>query len=110
MIHDEFPHTVTFQSYRKIPDGGGGYKQEWVNAIEKMEAFCDTPSSREIFQAQQLNTPFDRNLFYPYRTDINEKMRCVFEGETYELVAKPQDQGGQQEIMKVQLRLVRNGA
>lgn len=107
-MQDIYPHVVTFQSLQKISDGGGGYTQSWTDVIVNMVAFCDTPSSREIFQAQQLNTPFDRNLYYEYRTDINEKMRCVFENESYELIAKPQDQGGQNEVMKVQLRLIQD--
>lgn len=112
MIHEEFPHTVTIQAYSKVPDGAGGYKQDWADVIVDMEAFCDTPSLREaqaVFEAQQSRTPFDRNLYYPYRTDIDEKMRCIFENETYELAGKPQDQGGQHEIMKAPLRLIRNG-
>lgn len=106
MQHAEFPHEVTFQSLVKVSDGAGGNKQNWVNGITIM-GFLDTPSSREIFTAQQLANPLDRNLYYPYRTDINEKMRCICEGDTYELTGKPQDQGGQHEIMKVSLKLVK---
>ncbi|MRX54842.1 phage head closure protein [Bacillus idriensis] len=109
MMQDIYPHFVTFQSLLKLSDGAGGYTQSWADVIVDVPAFCDTPSSRELFQAQQLNTPFDRNLYYEYRTDINEKMRCIFEGEAYELIAKPQDQGGQNEVMKVQLRLMQDG-
>ncbi|MGX2958042.1 phage head closure protein [Peribacillus sp. JNUCC 23] len=112
MIHDEYPHKVTFQSFQKIPDGAGGYTQAWINVIVDMDAFCDSPTTqdaREMFLAQQLTNPFDRVLFYEYRTDINEKMRCVFENEIYELAARPSDQGGAHEIMRVPLKLVRNG-
>lgn len=105
MLQDEYPHKVTFQSFIKLPDGGGGNKEEWSDVLT-ISGLMDTPSSREIFQAMQLQTPLDRNLYYPYRTDINEKMRCICEGETYELIGKPQDQGGQHEVMKVPLKLV----
>lgn len=108
MLHDEFPHVVTFQTYTKVPDGGGGYTQRWADVLT-IDAFMDTPSSKELFEAMQLQNPLDRNLYYEYRTDINEKMRCTFEGETYELVGKPQDQGGQHEVMKVPLKLVAHG-
>jgi SPP1 family predicted phage head-tail adaptor len=109
MMNEIYPHSVTFQELQKVPDGAGGFEQAWVDVLIDVPAFCDTPSSREIFQAQQLNTPFDRNLYYEYRTDITEKMRCVFEDDIYELIAKPQDQGGQKEVMKVQLRMIPNG-
>ena len=105
MRHDEYPHHVAFQSLIKVPDGAGGFKPTWTTVLH-IQGFLDTPSGREIFQAMQLQTPLDRNLYYPYRTDVNEKMRCTCDGETYELIGKPQDQGGQHEIMKVPLKLV----
>lgn len=109
MPHDEYPHTVVFQTLTKVPDGAGGNKQVWAIGLT-IAGFLDTPSSREIFQAMQLQVPLDRNLYYPYRTDINETMRCTCEGDQYELIGKPQDQGGQHEIMKVPLKLVTHGS
>ncbi|WP_162920114.1 phage head closure protein [Paenisporosarcina cavernae] len=108
MHSNEYPHQVTFLEQTKIPDGSGGYEIVW-KAVLTISAFMDTPSSGEIFQAQQLQNPLDRNLYYSYRTDIHENMRCAFLAETYELVGKPQDQGGQHEVMKVSLKLVANG-
>lgn len=108
MLYDEYPHVVTFQMYAKVPDGAGGYVQDWVDTLT-IDAFMDTPSSREIFAAMQLQNPLDRNLYYAYRTDVNEKMQCIYEGETYELTGKPQNQGGQHEVMKVPLKLVQHG-
>jgi hypothetical protein len=35
-------------------------------------------------------------------------MRITYEGETYELAGRPEDQGGQHEIMRVVLKLVDN--
>lgn len=108
MLHDEFPHTVRFQQLVKVSDGLGGFSSLWTDSVV-LNGFLDTPSSRETFQAQQLENPYDRNLFYPYRTDITEAMRCTCEGINYELVGHPQDQGGQHEIMLVPLKVVRHG-
>ncbi|MBD1223290.1 phage head closure protein [Virgibacillus halodenitrificans] len=109
---NEFPHEVEFQSYTPPqPDGGGGYLPGtggWTT-FNKIDGFLDTPTSNEIYQAQQLQHPFDRYLYYPYRTDIKTDMRVTCEGDTYELVGKPLDQGGQHEVMKVSLRLLANG-
>ncbi|ANU28454.1 phage head closure protein [Planococcus versutus] len=110
MLHDEYPHTVTFQTLSKVPDGGGGFTELWTTKV-MAQGFLDTPSSREIFEAQQLNNPLDRNFYFPYRTDIYPNMRCVYNNdgiiETYELIGKPQDQGGQREVMLVPLKLVK---
>ena len=110
LLGDEYPHTITLMKLEKTPDGGGGWLSLW-KAKFTAQGFLDTPSSREIFEAQQLNNPLDRNLFYPYRRDITADMRCVYEAdgivETYELVGNPQDQGGQREVMMVPLKLVK---
>lgn len=112
MRHAEYPHAVTFMELVKTPDGGGGFTSIW-SAKVMAKGFLDTPSSREIFEAQQLNNPLDRNLYFPFRTDIEAAMRCIYEAdgivETYELIGNPQDQGGQREIMLVPLKLVKNG-
>ncbi|PUB12623.1 phage head closure protein [Paenisporosarcina sp. OV554] len=109
MDQDEYPHVVVFQTFTKVPDGAAGHIKAWKNVLE-FNGFLDTPSSREIFKAHQLNNPLDRNLYYPYRTDVDPKLRCTCEGDTYELVGRPQDQGGQHEVMKVALKLVPHGS
>lgn len=108
MRHAEYPHTVTFQKLSRVSDGGGGWIQSWSDVLT-ISGFVDTPSSREIFTAQQLNNPLDRNLFFAYREDIEADMRCTCKGVSYELIGRPQDQGGQEEVMKVPLKLVQNG-
>jgi len=102
---DEFPHEITFLVENKISDGGGGSEKEW-NPYITILGFLDTPTSEEIYQAHQLAHPFDRHLYYPYRTDIKPSMRVKHNDDTYEIVGKPLDQGGQNEIMKVSLRLI----
>lgn len=108
MLLDEYPHTVEFLELSKVSDGGGGFETRWQTKFT-VSGFVDTPSSREIFEAQQLNNPLDRNLFYPYRTDIHAEMRCRYENNLYDLVGHPQDQGGQHEVMQVPLKLVQHG-
>ncbi|MBY0157274.1 phage head closure protein [Cytobacillus oceanisediminis] len=108
MLSDEFPHSVTFWEQRNIPDGGGGHEKGYA-AVLQINGFMDTPSSREVYEAQKLDNPLERVLYYPYRTDITTDMRVSFESETYEITGRPQDQGGQHEIMRLPLRLIANG-
>ncbi|KIL45760.1 phage head closure protein [Jeotgalibacillus soli] len=107
-MYDEFPHAVRFQSVQRVPDGGGGFTNTFV-PYTTIYGFLDTPTSNERYQAHQLSNPLDRYLYYPYRNDITSAMRVVCEGEVYELGGKPEDQGGQHEIMRVALKLVQNG-
>lgn len=112
MRHAEYPHYVEFQRLEKESDSGGGFTELWTTFLA-FNGLLDTPSSREVFEAQQLNVTLDRNFFYPYRTDVNEKMRAVYRYkdtvETYEVASRPQDQGGQHEVMVAALKLIPNG-
>lgn len=108
MLQDEFPHEIVFLEKTRIPDGGGGYETGWAEKLS-FNGFLDTPTSQEMFKAQQLNYTLDRSLYYPFREDVQEQMRCRYRNATYEIVGKPEDQGGQHAVMKVSLKLVANG-
>lgn len=102
---DEFPHTVEVVEKKRISDGAGGFKTEWF-PVETIEAFVDTPTSKEQYYAHQLGNPLQRYMYYPYRTDLTSSMRLRYEGEIYAFAGRPEDQGGQHEIMRVALKLV----
>ena len=103
-----WPHEVTVQVRTKTPDGGGGFTESWTDAFS-VSGLMDTPSSSDIFRAQQMNYTLDRNFIYEYRKDTKAGMRIIFEEETYEVSARPRDQGGKHEIMQAPLKLVPNG-
>lgn len=102
---DEFPHAVEIVEKKKIPDGAGGSSTIWVT-VDTIDAFVDTPSSKEQYYAQQLGNPLSRYMYFEYRTDILATMNLRFEGETYALAGRPEDQGGMHEVMRVALKLV----
>lgn len=107
---EEFPHKVTFLVEKEPQsDGGGGYIPGGWETYDTDYGFLDTPKSEEIYRAQQAQHPFDRHLYYAHRIDIKTTMRVSCEGDTYEIVGKPLDQGGQHEIIRVDLRLVTHG-
>lgn len=108
---EEFPHVAQFQTSTRVKDSGGGWIEDWQEYLGPTAAFFDTPSSREELLGMQTSNPLDRYLYFPYRTDINAKMRVVDVSdsdfpETYELAGRPMDQGGQREILRVGLRRV----
>lgn len=105
MHYDEFPHEVEIVQKKKVSDGAGGFKTEWA-LIDTLETFVDTPTSKEQYYAQQLGNPLQRYMYYPHRTDLTSSMRLRYEGEIYAFAGRPEDQGGQHEIMRVALKLV----
>jgi len=105
MHYDEFPHEVEIVQKKKVSDGAGGFKTEWV-LVDTLETFVDTPTSKEQYYAQQLGNPLQRYMYYPYRTDLTSSMRLRYEDEIYVFAGRPEDQGGQHEIMRVALKLV----
>lgn len=105
MHYDEFPHEVEIVQKKKVSDGAGGFKTEWT-LVDTLETFVDTPTSKEQYYYQQLGNPLQRYMYYPYRTDLTSSMRLRYEDEIYTFAGRPEDQGGQHEIMRVALKLV----
>ncbi len=105
MHYDEFPHEVEIVQKKKVSDGAGGFKTEWT-LVDTLKTFVDTPTSKEQYYAQQLGNPLQRYMYYPYRIDLTSSMRLRYEGEIYAFAGRPEDQGGQHEIMRVALKLV----
>lgn len=104
-MYDEFPHEVEVVQKKKVSDGAGGFKTQWF-PVEEIEAFVDTPTSKEQYYAKQLGNSLERYMYYEYRTDLTSSMRLRYEGEIYAFAGRPEDQGGQHEIMRVALKLV----
>ncbi|MDA7028458.1 phage head closure protein [Bacillus sp. CLL-7-23] len=104
MIYDEFPHEITFQKLESIPDGGGGYDEKYVDYLT-IHGFVCGISSREFYQAQQLQNPVNCNVYYPYRTDIDQTMRIIYANQILTLKSAPIDQGGMHKIMNLKCEI-----
>lgn len=106
-MNDEFPHIVEiFHVTEGNEDDSGGFTEGGPKTLFSMNCFVDTPSSDEQYKAMQLESSFDRYLFYPYEYKLLNKHFVRFDGDEYELVGKPMDQGGANEIYRVKLREV----
>lgn len=104
-MFEEFPHTITFQKYEKIPDGGGGYEEDWVNYLTT-EGHVQPVSSEEFQLAQQTQNPIDHKVFFPYAEGIKSNMRIKWGEKILEIKSSPLDQGGFGEILMVKARLL----
>ncbi|MCP3741460.1 phage head closure protein [Rossellomorea sp. BNER] len=96
MIHDheEYPHEITFQIGKNVPDGGGGYKVEGWTDVFTTEAFVNPVSSKEFYRARQAQTPIDYNVLFPYKEDVKPSMRIKYGDQYLALKSKPIDLGG----------------
>ena len=103
-MNDEFPHTVTFQKKTRTPDGHGGYTETY-NDFLTTEALVDPLSGTERYQAMQMQSPVNSRIYYPYQEGVTADMRAfwVDRDKTLEVKSDPIDQGGQGEIMKVEV-------
>lgn len=100
---DEFPHTITFQTYQEGgSDGAGGYTEPSWNDFVTTEALVTPISSREIAQAEQTRNPIDFEVYYPYRTDVSPSMRVKYDDVFLSIKTEPMDQGGQHEVMMIE--------
>ncbi|MGG0690708.1 phage head closure protein [Bacillus safensis] len=109
-VFEEFPHEITFQKLEKVPDGGGGFTEKYTDHLT-IPARVTSVSSREFYQAQQLQNPVDHNVYFEYREDIDNTMQIKYENKILTLKSSPIDQGGEHEIMclKCQVSEVLNG-
>lgn len=101
-----WPHTVTFQRYTEVSDGGGGYTQEWSDLLTT-EAHVQPLGGSEFAQAQQLDNPVNHNIFYPYQEGVTASMRAYWHDrdKTLSIQTEPLDQGGMGEILLLKCEL-----
>jgi SPP1 family predicted phage head-tail adaptor len=102
---NEFSNLVVFQRKDRVSDGAGGWTYDWVNVDEEpYPAFVTDISSREYGQAAQTVNPIEKEIYFPYRTDILPSMQVVLEDESIVAIkTRPIDQGGQHEVMLIQV-------
>lgn len=102
----EFPHTVTFQEFTEVDDGGGGKEKKWADLFTT-EAHVQPVSSKEFVSAQQLTNKIDHKIFYPFQEGVKGYMRAFWidKGKHLDLRSNPLDQGGMNEIMMVKAEL-----
>ncbi len=94
---NEYPHTITIQQITKIPDGSGGYTEEWTT-LKTAEAFVQPLTGSKYMLAQQLQSKVNYKVFMDYDSEINFKFRINFNGKILKIDA-PIDQGGLEEVL-----------
>jgi SPP1 family predicted phage head-tail adaptor len=94
---NEYPHTITFQQKTKIPDGSGGYTEDWTT-FKVVDAFVQPLSGSKYLLAQQLQSKINYKVFMDFDSEINSKLRIDYNGKILNIDA-PIDQGGLEEVL-----------
>ncbi len=76
-------------------------------SLMSLQAFMDTPATSEAVQYHQRNIKLTRFLYYAYgAADIRKMDIILFEGNRYEVTGTPENQGGQNEVMRLPLNML----
>lgn len=96
---------------KKVPDGAGGSQLLEV-PVGEYKVFIDTPTASEQFYSNQMeDDKFERYMYYAYGLYAFKRgMRLQREEEgilvKYEIVGKPENQGGRNQVMRAKLKEV----
>lgn len=100
----EFPHTVESIERREVSrDYKNGAVYDWAT-LGTFRAFMDTPTTSEQLKYHQMDTQVDLAMYTPYKVSIKRVNRVRYDGNVYEVIAEPSDQGGMHEINRTMLR------
>ena len=80
------PERVIIQTQRRQEDGQGGFTETWSNAYEGVPARLAEVSGREGAFAARFGVDASYVLTVSATQEIDESMRVLFEGITYEVV------------------------
>ncbi|MFY0744744.1 hypothetical protein AB1K09_19955 [Solibacillus silvestris] len=107
-----FKDDVQIITKQRIPDGSGGFTQGELPSGPPYKVFLDTPNAQEQFLVNQMNQEtFDRYMYFNYGMPFvrNTKLQHVDKSGVitkYEVVGKPENQGGRDQFMRANLREV----
>lgn len=106
-----YTDTVEVLEKKSVPDGNGGSETKEV-PIDEFQVFIDTPTASEQFYTNQMEDDrFERYMYYAYGLfPCKRGMRIQREEEgtqvKYEVVGKPENQGGRNQVMRAKLKEV----
>ncbi len=93
---------ITFQDVTLTPDGAGGQEQVWTD-LEKVPtvwAQMLPGGGGERFEEQRMSAQHQVTFRIRSRDDLSERMRVVWNGETYDIRSLP-DRGTRDRYMRV---------
>lgn len=104
---NEYPHAIQV-GRMKIVGKYPNQRKQFVSD-RTIQGFMDTPTTSEMLKYHQMDKSFDRNLYTPYDVHIDVSDVFVYEGNRYQVVGYPVDQGGMHEVNLTRLQVMPNG-
>lgn len=104
----EFPHTVELIERGALHDSYEGGKQYDWKSVGVFNAFMDTPTPSEQLRFHQMDLQVDRAMYTKYSVTLDRVNRIRYDGDIFEIVGEPSDQGGMNEINRTMLRKIQN--
>ena len=77
---------ITIQSPTSTRDGAGQPVEAWA-LLATVWARVEHLRGKEPFQGQEFNAQRTSVFTIRYRTDLDETMRIIFDGDTYDILA-----------------------
>lgn len=76
---------ITIQRLAQVPDGGGGYTEDWQD-VATVWAKVEPLKSWEEYEAQKVQQKIDYKMIIRYRSDITQDMRVVYNNVLYKII------------------------
>lgn len=94
---NEFSHKITFEKETEVPDGSGGYVENWIT-FKEADALVQPITGDSYFIAKQNQSKIKYKVFVEFDEEITDRLRIKYGNEiiTIDVVI---DQGGQNEIL-----------
>jgi SPP1 family predicted phage head-tail adaptor len=80
-------HRITIKTKTRSQDANGIESVTWTNVATKVPAQFHFLSGRELIASKQQTAEFKARVTIYKRTDIDESMVIVFDGNDYDIVA-----------------------
>ena len=102
-----YTHNITVVREEKTIDKSVYPPKETIASTKfDYTAFMDTPKTNEVLKYREMGKTLSRNLYIKYGVDIKDTDKIFFRGTEYKIVGDLENQGGQDEVIKIPLKRV----
>jgi SPP1 family predicted phage head-tail adaptor len=82
-------HKITIEYKANVPDGAGGWTEDWVAFASNVAASVEPISGKEYFEAQQTQSEVTHKIRIRFKSGITSAMRVNFKGRIFAMTSPP---------------------